>query len=52
MAEIVPAEQGYFYSPLKYAVLQNSWMLSEIEPRLEEESQILIKYLKLIFSPS
>lgn len=49
MVEIVPAEQGCCYS-LKYAVMQNSCILSEIEPKLEEELHIL-KYMRLYYSP-
>lgn len=46
MVETVPAEQGCFYSSLKYTVLQNYCVFPETEPRLKEELQILIKYLK------
>lgn len=45
MVEMVPAEQGSFYSSLKYAVLQKSHAFSETESRLEEELKTLKKYL-------
>lgn len=50
MVEIVPAEQGCFCSSLKSTELQNHCVFPEIEPRLKQELQILIKYLKPFLS--